>query len=231
MPERLSREQIAQRAALELTDGSCVNLGFGIPNLVTAYVPGDMRIYFHSENGILGMGPRALPGQEDLDVVDAMKVPVTLLPGAAFFNQLEAHMMTRGGHLDLAMMGGLQVSEKGDLANWKVPGTNGSGGIGGAMDIAVGSHRLIILMEHTAKDGQPKVVKRCAYPVTALECVNTIITDAAVIAVTPEGLVLLEVAPGWTPEQVQEITEPRLRWRDPVPEMHFARAVLQQVGD
>ncbi len=231
MPERLTREQIAQRAALELTDGGCVNLGFGIPNLVTAYVPTDMRIYFHSENGILGMGPRALPGQEDLDVVDAMKVPVTLLPGAAFFNQLEAHMMTRGGHLDLAMMGGLQVSEKGDLANWKVPGTKGSGGIGGAMDIAVGNHRLIILMEHTAKDGQPKVVKRCAYPVTALECVNTIITDAAVIEVTSEGLVLLEVAPGWTPKQVQEITEPRLRWRDPVPEMQFARPLLQHVGD
>src|SRR5574342_137005 len=117
--ERLRREQMARRAALELPDGACVNLGFGIPNLVSSYVPEGVTVYFHSENGILGMGPRAAPGEEDPDLVDAMKVPVTLLPGAAFFSQLEAHMMTRGGHLDVAIMGGLQVSETGDLANWK----------------------------------------------------------------------------------------------------------------
>ncbi len=227
MPERMTREQIAMRAAQELPDGGCVNLGFGIPNLVSNHVPKDRTVYFHSENGILGMGPRATAGAEDPDIIDAMKVPVTLIQGAAFFNQLEAHMMTRGGHLDLAIMGGLQVSEKGDLANWKVPGAKGSGGIGGAMDIAVGDHRLIILMEHTSKEGQAKVVKSCTYPVTAIECVNTIITDVAVIAVTPEGLVLAEVAPGWTPAEVQAITEPRLICGSSVPEIRFSEAALQ----
>jgi len=227
VPERLTREQMAQRAALELNDGDYVNLGFGLPNLISSYLRDGMTAYFHSENGILGMGPRSLPGEEDFDVVDAMKVPVTLLPGAVFFNQLEAHLMTRGGHLDLAILGAFQVSEKGDIANWKIPGSKGSGGIGGAMDIAVGDHRLISLMEHTSKDGQPKIVRTCTYPVTALECVNTIITDVAVIEVTPQGLELREVAPGWTPEEVQAITEPRLIFRDPVAQMHFA---MQQVG-
>lgn len=227
MPDRLTREQMAQRAALELNDGDYVNLGFGLPNLISSYLRDGMTVYFHSENGILGMGPRSLPGEEDFDVVDAMKVPVTLIPGAVFFNQLEAHLMTRGGHLDLAILGAFQVSEKGDIANWKIPGSKGSGGIGGAMDIAVGDHRLIVLMEHTSKDGQPKIVRTCTYPVTALECVNTIITDVAVIEVTPQGLELREVAPGWTPQEVQAMTEPRLIFRDPVAQMQFA---MQQVG-
>lgn len=208
---RLTREQIAQRAALELPDGACVNLGWGIPSLVGAYVPRERTIYFHSENGILGMGPRAAAGEEDPDLVDAMKVPVTLIPGASFFNQLESHMMTRGGHLDVAILGGLQVAENGDLANWKVPGLKGSGGIGGAMDIAVGARRLIVTMEHTAKDGGPKIVRRCSYPVTAIECVKTVITDLAVIDVTREGLLLREVAPGWSVDEVQQLTEPKLR--------------------
>jgi 3-oxoacid CoA-transferase B subunit len=227
VPDRLTREQMAQRAALELNDGDYVNLGFGLPNLISSYLRDGMTVYFHSENGILGMGPRSLPGEEDFDVVDAMKVPVTLIPGAVFFNQLEAHLMTRGGHLDLAILGAFQVSEKGDIANWKIPGSKGSGGIGGAMDIAVGDHRLIVLMEHTSKDGQPKIVRTCTYPVTALECVNTIITDVAVIEVTPQGLELREVAPGWTPQEVQAMTEPRLIFRDPVAQMQFA---MQQVG-
>jgi len=208
---RLTREQIAQRAALELPDGATVNLGWGIPNLIADRVPSGRTIYFHSENGILGMGPRAKPGEEDPDLVDAMKVPVTLIAGASFFSQLESHMMTRGGHLDVAVLGGLQVAENGDLANWKVPGAKGSGGIGGAMDIAVGARRLMVTMEHTAKDGSPKIVKRCAYPVTAIECVKTIVTDLALIDVTREGLVLREVAPGWTAEEVQQLTEPKLR--------------------
>ena len=139
----LTREQIAERAARELPDGAYVNLGWGIPNLIAAYVPSDVTIYFHSENGILGMGPRAKPGQEDFDLVDAMKVPVTLVSGGAFFAQDDAHVMTRGGHLDICILGGLQVSEKGDLANWRVPGAKGAGGIGGAMDISVGAQRLI----------------------------------------------------------------------------------------
>lgn len=218
---RLTREQIAQRAAQELSDGDYVNLGWGIPNLIAAYIPPSMTVYFHSENGILGMGPRARPGEEDFDLVDAMKVPVTLLPGGAFFNQADAHMMTRGRHLDVACMGGLQVSEKGDLANWKVPGAKGSGGIGGAMDIAVGARRLIICMEHNAKDGSPKVVRVCTYPLTALACVHTIVTDLAVIDVTPQGLLLREVAPGWTAAEVQSFTEPILHYSEPVLEMRL----------
>src|SRR5271168_2405479 len=220
MPKaRLTREQIAERAALELPDGAYVNLGWGIPNLIAAYVPKDVVVYFHSENGILGMGPRAKAGEEDYDLVDAMKVPVTLVPGAAYFSQVDAHVMTRGGHLDICILGGLQVSERGDLANWRVPGAKGAGGIGGAMDISVGAEKLIVTMEHTAKDGQRKIVKTCSYPLTAVECVSTIITDLAVIDVTAEGLVLREVAPGFTPEEVQAQTEPKLLYRGKVPEM------------
>ena len=218
---RLTREQIAQRAALELPDGAFVNLGWGIPNLIAAYVPPDITVYFHSENGILGMGPRAAAGEEDFDLVDAMKVPVTVKPGAAFFSQVDAHVMTRGGHLDICILGGLQVSEKGDLANWRVPGAKGAGGIGGAMDISVGAQRLIVTMEHDAKDGSPKILKTCTYPLTAVQCVNTIITDLAVIDVTREGLLLREIAPGFTPEEVQKHTEPQLRHVGKVPEMRL----------
>src|SRR5712692_2055163 len=219
---RLRREQIAQRAALELSDGDYVNLGFGIPNLISDYLPPGITVYFHSENGILGMGPRAKPGEEDYDVVDAMKVPVTLIPGAAFFNQAEAHMMTRGGHLDVSVMGGLQVAENGDLANWRVPGSKGSGGIGGAMDIASGARRLIICMEHNAPDGRPKLVKRCTYPLTGLACVKPVVTALAVVDVTPEGFVLREVAPGFSAEEVQAETEAKLLVRGRVPEMRLS---------
>jgi len=221
MKARLSREQIAERAAQELPDNSCVNLGFGIPNLMAAYIPAGRTVYFHSENGILGMGPRAKAGEEDRDIVDAMKVPVTLLPGAAIFHQAESHMMTRGGHLDVSVLGAFQVSEKGDIANWKVPGAKGSGGIGGAMDIATGARRLLVCMEHTSKDGTPKVVKECSFPLTAIGCVKTIVTDLAVMDVTPEGIVLREVAPGWTPQEVQQFTEPQLIVRQ-VAEMKLA---------
>jgi len=216
---RLTREQIAERAAHELPDGAYVNLGWGIPNLIAAYVSSDVTVYFHSENGILGMGPRAKSGEEDFDLVDAMKVPVTLVPGGAFFSQDDAHVMTRGGHLDICILGGLQVSEKGDLANWRVPGAKGAGGIGGAMDISVGAQKLIVTMEHTAKDGSPKIVKTCTYPLTAIDCVNTIVTDLAVIDVASDGLVLREVAPGFTPEEVQQFTEPKLRYSGAVPFM------------
>lgn len=221
MPDkaRLTREQIAQRTAQELTDGAYVNLGWGIPNLISEYLPNGITVYFHSENGILGMGPRAKAGEEDFDLVDAMKVPVTLLPGASFFHQADAHLMTRGGHLDVAVLGGFQVSEKGDLANWKIPGSKGSGGIGGAMDIACGSKKLIVCMEHNTKDGTPKIVKKCSYPLTGMACTNTIVTDLAVIDVTEEGLLLREVASGWTAEEVQERTEAKLILRGQVPEM------------
>jgi 3-oxoacid CoA-transferase B subunit len=193
-----------------LTDGACVNLGWGIPNLIADYLPKGVTVYFHSENGILGMGRRAKAGEEDYDLVDAMKVPVTLIPGASFFHQADAHLMTRGGHLDVAVLGGFQVSEKGDLANWKIPGAKGSGNIGGAMDIATGSKNIIVCMEHNTKDGGAKIVHKCSYPLTAIECVNTIVTDLAVIDVTKDGLVLREVAPGWTAEEVQRCTEVKL---------------------
>jgi 3-oxoacid CoA-transferase B subunit len=219
---RLTREQIAQRAARELPDGGYVNLGWGIPNLIAEYLPPDVTVYFHSENGILGMGPRAKPGEEDYDLVDAMKVPVTLVPGAAFFHQADAHLMTRGGHLDVAVLGGFQVSEKGDLANWKIPGARGSGAIGGAMDIAAGTKMLIVCMEHTTKDGSPKIVRECTYPLTGLACVTTILTDLAVIDVKAEGLVLREVAPLWTPAEVQALTGAKLSAPNDVQEMHLS---------
>jgi 3-oxoadipate CoA-transferase beta subunit len=223
MPDkpRLTREQIAQRAALELPDGAYVNLGWGIPNLIADYLPAGTSVYFHSENGILGMGPRARSGEEDYDQVDAMKVPVTLIPGASFFHQADAHLMTRGGHLDVAVLGGFQVSEKGDLANWKIPNAKGSGAIGGAMDISVGAKVLIICMEHTTKDGAPKIVRQCTYPLTGLTCVDAIITDLAVIDVQPQGLFLRELAPGWTREEVQQLTGAPLQAGERIPEMSF----------
>ena len=223
MPDkpRLTREQIAQRAALELPDGAYVNLGFGIPNLIAAHLPKNVEVYFHSENGILGMGRRAIPGEEDLDLVDAMKVPVTLIPGASFFHQADAHLMTRGGHLDVAVLGGFQVSEKGDLANWKIPGAKGPGAIGGAMDIAAGAKKLIVCMEHTTKEGAPKIVRECTYPLTGLACVDTVITDLAVIDVNHTGLMLREVAPGWSIEEVQKLTGAPLMTLGRAPEIKF----------
>src|SRR5262252_367595 len=218
---RLTREQIAQRTALELPDGAYVNLGWGIPNLISDYLPKGITVYFHSENGILGMGRRAKAGEEDYDLVDAMKVPVTLIRGASFFHQADAHLMTRGGHLDVAVLGGFQVSEKGDLANWKIPGAKGSGGIGGAMDISAGAKKLIVCMEHVTKDGAPKIVKKCSYPLTGLECVDTMVTDLAVIDVTSEGLVLREVAPDWAAEEVQKLTGATLQANGRVPEIRL----------
>lgn len=218
---RLTREQIAQRAALELPDGAYVNLGWGIPNLIADYLPKNVEVYFHSENGILGMGRRARPGEEDYDLVDAMKAPVTLMPGASFFHQADAHLMTRGGHIDVAVLGGFQVSEKGDLANWKIPGAKGSGGIGGAMDIAAGAKRLMVCMEHTTKEGAPKIVRQCTYPLTGLACVDTIVTDLAVIDVKPEGLMLREIAPGWGIEELQKLTGAPLISLGRAPEMQF----------
>jgi len=212
MPDkvRLSRDQIARRAALELPDGAYVNLGWGIPNLIADHLPPGITVYFHSENGILGMGRRAKHGEEDYDLVDAMKVPVTLVPGASFFHQADAHLMTRGGHLDVAVLGGFQVSEKGDLANWKIPGVKDSGGIGGAMDIAAGAKTLMVCMEHTTKEGAPEIVRECTYPLTGLSCVDSIVTDLAVIDVHAAGLALREVAPGWTAAEIQELTGARL---------------------
>src|SRR5258708_31334828 len=219
---RLTREQLAQRPAQELYEAAYVNLLWGIPLLIADYLPKGLTIYFHSENGILGMGRRAKPGEEDFDLVDAMKVPVTLIPGASIFHQADAHLMTRGGHLDIAVLGGFQASEKVDLANWKIPGSKGSGGIGGAMDLASAPHNLIASIDPHTQERPPKNSKTRHYPLTGLECVDTIVTDLAVIDVTPEGLFLREVAPTWTSEEVQVRTEAKLIVRNAVPQMKLA---------
>lgn len=207
--KRLTREQIAERIAQDLQDGDVVNLGIGIPVLVSNYVSHDSEIIYQSEQGVIGMGSLAKPGEEDPDLVNASKQPVTLVPGGSFCHHADSFAMLRGKHIDIAIMGGMQVSEKGDLANWKVRGAE-LGSIGGAMDIALGSKKLFIAMTHTSKDGDYKIVKELNYPATARRCVDRIYTDMAIIDVTPEGLVLKELAPGFTVEEVQEKTEPRL---------------------
>ncbi|MCM3567500.1 3-oxoacid CoA-transferase subunit B [Neobacillus mesonae] len=205
----LTREQVAERIAQDLHDGAIVNLGIGIPVLVSNYVSNDAEIIYQSEQGVLGMGSVAKPGEEDPDLVNASKQPVTLVPGGSFCHHADSFAMLRGRHIDIAVMGGMQVSEKGDLANWKVKGAE-LGSIGGAMDIALGSRKLFIAMTHTSKDGGFKIVKELDYPVTALRCVDRIYTDMAIIDVTSEGLVLKEVAPGLNAEDVQKVTEARL---------------------
>lgn len=205
----LSREQIAERIAQDLHDGDVVNLGIGIPVLVSNYVAADKEFIFQSEQGVLGMGSLAAPGEEDPDLVNASKLPVTLVPGGSFSHNADSFAMLRGKHIDVAVMGGMQVSEKGDLANWKVKGSL-LGSIGGAMDIALGSKKLYIAMTHTSKNGDLKLVNKLDYPVTALGCVDRIYTDMAIIDVTADGLILREIAPGFTVEEVQAVTEPRL---------------------
>jgi len=207
--ERLPREVMAMRIARELKDGYYVNLGIGIPTLVSNYVPLEMTVIIHSENGILGVGPLAEQGQEDFELINAGGQQVTLIPGGCFFHHADSFAMVRGGHIDVTVLGGLQVSEKGDLANWMIP-TRGVGSIGGAADLVYGARKLIVVMEHTSKDGKPKLVKTCSFPLTGKQCVKMVVTDVAVIDVAKEGLVLREVAPGWTPDEVQAITEPKL---------------------
>ena len=207
---RLDREVIAMRVAKELPDGAYVNLGIGIPTLVSNYVPPDRTIIYHSESGVLNCGPLAEEGQEDIDLINAGGQFLSPVPGMAFFHSADAFGMIRGGHIDVAVLGALQVSEKGDLANWMLP-ARGIGNIGGAMDLAAGVKRIIVAMEHTDRDGKPKVVRQCTYPLTGRACVSLIVTDLAVLQVTPQGLVLEEVAPGWSAEEVQQHTEARLR--------------------
>lgn len=207
--QRLGREGVAKRVADELNDGDYVNLGVGIPILVAAFVQPPKRVIFQAENGVLGFGARAPKGQEDPDAFDAGFQFVSLLPGAAVFDGPTSFAMIRGRHLDAAVLGGLQVSERGDLANWMRP-DRGVGSIGGAADIAKGAKRVYVAMEHTTREGGHRIVRECNYPLTAVRAIHTIFTDVAVIRVTPEGLVLEEAMPGWTPEEVQAITEPRL---------------------
>jgi len=206
----LTRQQLAMRLARELRDGEVVNLGTGIPALLANYLPPGVRVVFHAENGVLGYGRYARPGEEDPELVSAGYNPVTLLPGAAFFHSADSFAMVRGGHIDVAVLGGYQVSARGDLANWVVPGAKVPG-VGGAMDLVRGARRRLVGMEHTTRDGGCRLVNECSYPLTGTACVNTVVTDLAVIDVTPEGLLLREIAPGWTPDEVQALTEPPLR--------------------
>ncbi|MBW2143645.1 MAG: 3-oxoacid CoA-transferase subunit B [Deltaproteobacteria bacterium] len=207
--EKLDRQIMALRVAKEYQDGNMVNLGIGIPMLSSNFVPAGREVLFHSENGVLGFGETTLPGEGSLDLVNAGGQTVSPQPGMCFFAHDESFGMVRGGHLDISVMGAYQVSEKGDLANYMIPERQ-IGTIGGAMDLAFGARKVIIAMNHVTKEGGYRIVKKCAYELTAPECVDLIVTDIAVIDVTGEGLVLKEVAPGWSPEEVQSLTEPKL---------------------
>jgi 3-oxoacid CoA-transferase B subunit len=208
--ERLSREAIALRAAREFQDGAVVNLGGGIPALAANFVPEGRTVSFHSENGVLGFGPVPYDlADAQPHMLGASGVPFSALPGMCYFHHVDSFAMIRGGHIDITVLGALQVSEKGDLANWTFP-KRGMGNIGGGMDLAFGCSRVIVTMEHVASSGEVKILKECTYPLTAPRCVSLIVTDIAVMAVAEAGLVLKEVAPGWTVEEVQALTEARL---------------------
>lgn len=220
MKSGLSRELIALRVAKEFRDGYYVNLGIGLPTLVSNFIPEGMDVVLHAENGILGYSRIATEGEMDPDLINAGSQPLTLKLGAAFFDSADSFAMIRGGHIDVSVLGAFQVSERGDLANWMTPERK-VGSVGGSMDLVSGTKKVIVAMEHTTRSGEPRIVKECKYPLTGRGIVNLIITNLAVIEVTPEGLLLKEVAPSVTPEEVQAATEPKVKLAEELREMEL----------
>jgi len=204
--KRLNRDQLAARVARDIPEGAYVNLGIGLPTQVANHLPEEREIFLHSENGLLGMGPAPAKGEEDEDLINAGKQPVTLLAGGAYFHHGDSFAMMRGGHLDICVLGAFQVSAEGDLANWHTGEPDAIPAVGGAMDLAIGARRVFVMMEHVTKKGEAKIVQRCTYPLTAMKCVDRIYTDLAVIDVTPRGLEVLEMVEGLDFDELQRLT-------------------------